>query len=287
MGWLQNLFNRIMKKRLPESRVESYEEVPNNIDKYTVNVSNMGTKSRKEIELEEAVKSARMGNNLYELPNNYTELNLTDLYACSSIGAQLAGGFISDKDISTIGGMEKFEARLVQEAEKLAKQYTSIEIHKFIGNPSDLARTMKEEIEEKQYRESFSLSDTTQRRSTLNQLYNSAFELISSGNNIDENILLNYANQRGGAPIQVGGENPYVENVDIKAAINLARNVAYGYTDKSNIEAASIIKEMSINAKLKAKEFGYTQDQAGEFIEDNPNGIIKKISKENTYEQTL
>ena len=94
--------------------------------------------------------------------------------------------------------------------------------------------------------------------------------------------MINYTSKKSEAPIQVGGENPAIEDVDISAIISLAKARTIGFIDDKTInevgEPAKLVDEMSARAKLIAKDDNRTMDMAREYL-DHPKTVAATMPK--------
>ena len=119
-----------------------------------------------------------------------------------------------------------------------------------------------------------------QREGYLNQLGNSVTEIAMSGGILSPEELVQYAESRGGRPIDISSQNKVIELVDVKAAISLGYAIANGYVQETAIQSlggkAKIIDEMSMQAKKTAEEYQMSSDNAGDFLK-HPSDIINDM----------
>ncbi len=191
------------------------------------------------------------------------------------------------------GGITNIIDRMRKEAEKEAKSYgyEKSEAYRFMPGVNEVVQIMNEEKSQQQYEEQFKLPSTEKRNYTIIQLFNSALEMKRGNTMVDINSLVSYATRRGGTEINVGGNNPYVEEVDVQGAINLANSIQNGSVKTADMEsvggAIKIINRMSMDAKKKATEFGYNDvGKAGIRFLGNPSDIIKEMPERSTNDRT-
>lgn len=304
MGWFRDLINKIKGTNMLQegneeiSSQSSNVQIPNSLDSYKFDTTKLNGKSLKDSQLEACILQASKGFNVYELTEEFSELDYFDKTSAYNLGIALSNGNIPENKLSQVGGTLNLAKRMSEQAHqngngnpygypddyKFMYVPNAVSMTEHIINEQKLQKQAAEEVAKKaEFRKQFSLPESIERTSTLNQLFNSAIESIGPyGNNITSEDLLQYAIKRGGVNITVGGENPYVEQVDLEAALSLARFQLNGHINRNQIDyvggPAKVINEMSTNAKISATQYGYMQNQAKNFI-DSPIDTIKEMPK--------
>lgn len=283
MGFFQNLFNRIIgRKMIAEKTNETSFVIPkNSLNQYTVDPSTLQEgKTSKDIEIDKAIEYARQGHIITDF--NWNELNQTEIQAAYQLGYDLKNNQITPEQIKYVGGNTSVIEKMVAMAEQEAKanQYVQSEAHRFVPSGSHTTLQMIEEQTMQEYRDSFRIQHRD-RVPLLNQLYNSAIE-YGKLNNLTRDDLIKYASKRGATTIEVGGENPAIEEVDISAVISLAMAKINGFIDDKTIDEvggpAELIDEMSAQAKFMAHDDNREMSMAKEYLE-HPTSIVAKMSK--------
>lgn len=127
------------------------------------------------------------------------------------------------------------------------------------------------------------------RKDELNCLGNYSVELAKLGNTLDDNQLIQYIGQKGGRFIDVSSENRAVDLVDVKAAIILGYDIAYGHVKEDTIASLGgmnkVLDEMSKQAKETAKLNGYTPNMAGDFMLSANKSIENMLQKQQEEQQ--
>lgn len=283
MGFFRNLLDRIKGiKLIPEKTNRTDFTMPqNSMNQYAVDPSTLQAgKTSKDIEIDKAIEYARQGHIITDF--NFNELNQTEIQAAYQLGYDLKNNQITPEQIQYVGGNTSVIGKMVAIAEQEAKvnQYVQSEAHRFVPSGSRTTLQMIEEQTMQEYRDSFRIQHKD-RVPLLNQLYNSAIE-YGKLNNLTRDSLLEYASKRGATIIEVGGENPAIEEVDVSAVISLAMARINGFMDDKAIGEvggpAKLIDEMSVRAKLIAKDDNRTMDMAGEYLE-HPTAIAATMPK--------
>jgi len=273
MGWFQNLINRIKGIKETKSLPDGLDNInkPNNIfDGYRVNLE------AKEGAKKEIIELAEKGINIDfikakaidRLEGTGLEFSDMEIAAAYNIGTALSNG-LTREEIDSIGGMENLYERMMEQAEINGKNnpygYNKSSQFMYMPNAKSMVNLMKQELAEKTYRDSFRLRHD-QRKASLNQLYQGALEYIGPyKNNINENILLDYMMQKGYS-FELGGENPSIEEVDLRSIINLATSVNNGYINPEEVGGpVNLIEEMAVDAKIAASQAGYKKEKLGTY----------------------
>ena len=94
---------------------------------------------------------------------------------------------------------------------------------------------------------------------------------------------MQFAERRGGMPIDIWSENRNVEMVDVKAAMSLGSAIAHGYINERDISSiggnARLVDEMSRQAKQTASEWQVSPDKAGDYL-NHPTDVLKRIKQQ-------
>lgn len=280
MGWIQNLWNRIRgNKQL--KLTAGYKTIENKMDQYSLNVNpTPNGKSQEEKHLEEALNALYNGASMDILIKQYHMLTPSQIKACHNISISDS----SREDIELVGGIKAVVTRMIQEAKinAAAYGYGDHEIEKTMPSSEEILMQMMNEKMQEEYKQRFTIN-SPMRNPTLNLLYNSALELSIAGEEDIEDILVDYASRIGGIPITVGGETPIIEEVDVRAVINLANDVKDGKLTDRELEevggSAKIIDEMSIKAKMNARENRIPISEAKDLLSE-PKEVISTMHKE-------
>lgn len=286
MGFWRNLINRIKGIREIPENTSNIVMPKNSIEQYSVDPSSLQSgKTNKDIQIEKAIEYARVNSDAYSIKEQLNELSMTEIQSATLLGYDLRNNQITAEQIAYVGGSTAVIQRMVDKAEEAVKenQYVQSEAYRFVSSGSNTVLEMIEEQTAREYKEQFRINHKD-RIPMLMQLYNSAIEL-GTNNNLTEEDLINYATQRGGREINLNGENPAVEAVDISAVISLARARINGFMDDKAIDEvggpAKLVDEMSVRAKMIAKDDNRSFDMAKDYLE-NPITIASSMEKEST-----
>lgn len=129
------------------------------------------------------------------------------------------------------------------------------------------------------------------REALLNQLGNSATLLARGGMTLSTEGLIQFAEQRGGFPIDIEAENRVVKPVDVQAAIQVGYAVASGYVNEPEINSvggmAHLINEMSVRAEKTASEYQVTADHAADYLSHPRNVIDYLVQQQKAAENEI
>lgn len=283
MGIFRDIWMRIKGIKLipKEAEPNNFVMPENSINQYSVDPSTFQDgKTSKDIEIDKVIEYAKKGYNIAEI--QFHELNQTEIQAATRLGCDLRNNQITSEQIQYVGGNTAVIQEMVSQAEEDAKnnQYVQSEAHRFIPSGANTTLQMIEQKAMQEYQDSFRINHKN-RVPLLNQLYNSAMEL-GDFNDLTNEDLINYTSKKSEAPIQVGGENPAIEDVDISAIISLAKARTIGFIDDKTINEvggpAKLVDEMSARAKLIAKDDNRTMDMAREYL-DHPKTVAATMPK--------
>lgn len=249
------------------------------MDKYRVALNPNG-KSQEAVLLEKVLADFDKGVSIAEMMKKYHMLKLSQIQACQKISSCES----SREDIELVGGLEAVVKRMIEIAEfrAVTTGYSLEQIGAVMPHSEDILMVMMNEKMQEEYRQRFTI-EHPMRMKALRILYNSAVDLVHAEYPDIEEMLVDYARRMGDIPITVGGENPMIEAVDVKAAIALAQDVKNKKITGAELKevggADKVIDEMSIQAKMDAFEERKPMSQAKDLLA-TPKDIISNMSKE-------
>lgn len=232
----------------------------------------------------------KMGNNIcmYQ-PSGSVVLSETDMAIGRDLGSLMQNNQLKPEDIKQLGGeIAIFEySKRALEAMATKNGYIQQAAHRYSGPQTIMGFIDK--MHDQKLRDSVEM--TSMRKSALEDLYKTAKKLVKCNSNEIENMLVPQTNLYRQTPIEVGGEKPYVELLDIYTATQLARlTSSEAITDKDIQEAggiATVIHGMSGDAKVAARAFGVKANliptEAWRYI--NTDKSIKRLKAEKQEEK--
>lgn len=209
-----------------------------------------------------AMRCAEMGrfSRDYASPVKLTE---TEISICQAMGSLINCERLDTATIERLGGKIDIFEYVKKQLEAQAKRsgYTVDSAHQFCGT-----ETVMGYIDQKE-KDKLRGELTPSREEKLGDLYKVALGITNNTFDLEDLLLgqvnLNRKNANK-SRITVGSENSEVEQVDLSAAITLARLVKCGGIDEKMLNTvggpAALIHRISGNAKVSAMEFQVRRD---------------------------